>query len=535
MARLHATLTLLGKHTKELPVRTWPFVLGRSKECHLLLKGGVKVSRRHAELRFAEGRFVLVDLGSQNGTRVNGEKITRCILEDGDKIEIGKFELLISLVLEDQDGLRMKPPRNKPAPLPAPRPVPRSTPRPMSRPAPRATPRPAPPSSPAPLVVVVASSPAAEGATDTCDMHAVLARPLNPPPVPASTPPDAPAPVPSAPAGEKTTDYYDMSAVVGPPQGEGGSVIVRLGDLTGVPQSPLPKILLTGGAVAAVALACLLALRGSGGHSAPREFSFEQLCAALQLDATGRPLPEGVRLPGIPRRFDVRMRKGATMEWELLYPVSRFGSSDPEIFSVARVAAAEAGRPEHLSLTALTPGRAQLVLVDRRTSGWFSLGVEVQADGKWPPHWNDQDRRSAAERLKAEADLLLEAADANVPERAKALSRYQKVLRLCAGMSAPPPQLCAEAKERAAEIQKQIAALEEGLSRQVRAAIEGERWEEARDDVDRLLDLFPVEGSPGADEVWGRHGDWEKYRAYRSERARIEKVLRSIDSRQGRK
>jgi hypothetical protein len=47
------------------------FVIGRSQECDLAVPD-MTVSRRHAELRRAAGEWVLADLGSTNGTRVNG-------------------------------------------------------------------------------------------------------------------------------------------------------------------------------------------------------------------------------------------------------------------------------------------------------------------------------------------------------------------------------------------------------------------------------------------------------------------------------
>jgi len=64
-------------------------VLGRSPQCdvHLDEEG---VSRRHAMLeRTPEGNVQIVDLGSRNGTFVNGEPASRETLRDGDKIQIG--------------------------------------------------------------------------------------------------------------------------------------------------------------------------------------------------------------------------------------------------------------------------------------------------------------------------------------------------------------------------------------------------------------------------------------------------------------
>jgi hypothetical protein len=51
------------------------------------------VSRRHAEVRRQDGRFVLVDLGSTNGTRVNQSQIDERELEEGDRITVGRTVL----------------------------------------------------------------------------------------------------------------------------------------------------------------------------------------------------------------------------------------------------------------------------------------------------------------------------------------------------------------------------------------------------------------------------------------------------------
>jgi len=63
-------------------------VLGRSRECEVRL-GDADTSRRHAKIVCTGGRFVLHDLGSTNGTFVNGERIGQRELEPGDRLQIG--------------------------------------------------------------------------------------------------------------------------------------------------------------------------------------------------------------------------------------------------------------------------------------------------------------------------------------------------------------------------------------------------------------------------------------------------------------
>ncbi|HEX2026318.1 MAG TPA: FHA domain-containing protein, partial [Actinomycetota bacterium] len=50
-------------------------------------------SRRHAEIRRDGGDFVVVDLGSTNGTLVNDHPVSQATLEDGDRITIGRTVL----------------------------------------------------------------------------------------------------------------------------------------------------------------------------------------------------------------------------------------------------------------------------------------------------------------------------------------------------------------------------------------------------------------------------------------------------------
>jgi pSer/pThr/pTyr-binding forkhead associated (FHA) protein len=54
----------------------------------------VTVSRRHAEFRRDVGEFVVVDVGSLNGTYVNREPVDTAVLASGDEVQIGKFRLV---------------------------------------------------------------------------------------------------------------------------------------------------------------------------------------------------------------------------------------------------------------------------------------------------------------------------------------------------------------------------------------------------------------------------------------------------------
>jgi Protein of unknown function (DUF3662)/FHA domain len=67
-------------------------VIGRSRDCDIQLSD-VNVSRRHAELRQEGASYWIVDLGSTNGTEVNGKRVKRAKLRDGDTIMLGSTEL----------------------------------------------------------------------------------------------------------------------------------------------------------------------------------------------------------------------------------------------------------------------------------------------------------------------------------------------------------------------------------------------------------------------------------------------------------
>jgi DNA-binding winged helix-turn-helix (wHTH) protein len=68
-------------------------VLGRDPALEVCLESA-SVSRRHARVQIADGIAVLEDLGSKNGTFVNGQRITTAVqLSDRDEIDVGKVRL----------------------------------------------------------------------------------------------------------------------------------------------------------------------------------------------------------------------------------------------------------------------------------------------------------------------------------------------------------------------------------------------------------------------------------------------------------
>ncbi|MBD0348855.1 MAG: DUF3662 domain-containing protein [Thermoleophilia bacterium] len=68
-------------------------VIGRSKDCDIRLDDP-NVSRRHAEVRREGQTYWVVDLDSTNGVAVNGQRLKRSQLADGDRITVGSTELV---------------------------------------------------------------------------------------------------------------------------------------------------------------------------------------------------------------------------------------------------------------------------------------------------------------------------------------------------------------------------------------------------------------------------------------------------------
>ena len=63
-------------------------LLGRQESCDVVLSD-VSVSRRHARLLFRDGGWVIQDLDSTNGTKVNDVPVGRCQLHPGDRVALG--------------------------------------------------------------------------------------------------------------------------------------------------------------------------------------------------------------------------------------------------------------------------------------------------------------------------------------------------------------------------------------------------------------------------------------------------------------
>ena len=69
---------------------------GRVPDSHVVL-ADTSASRHHAEIQFTNGDYVLVDLGSTNGSRVNGSRVNRQALANGDRLTLGSINLVFRM------------------------------------------------------------------------------------------------------------------------------------------------------------------------------------------------------------------------------------------------------------------------------------------------------------------------------------------------------------------------------------------------------------------------------------------------------
>ncbi|NIS60303.1 MAG: FHA domain-containing protein [Proteobacteria bacterium] len=79
----------LGKQYELGPKRT---LIGRTDRSDIIIDDS-SVSREHASIERKDGRFILEDLKSTNGTFINSEFVDVCVLNHGDKIRIGNTVL----------------------------------------------------------------------------------------------------------------------------------------------------------------------------------------------------------------------------------------------------------------------------------------------------------------------------------------------------------------------------------------------------------------------------------------------------------
>lgn len=96
---------------REVIIPVAEFSIGRGEECHLRPRSDA-ISRRHCVIAVNEGEVLLRDLGSKNGTYVNGERVEGSrVLQPGDQLQVGplQFELVVDHAL---GGVKRPAPRD---------------------------------------------------------------------------------------------------------------------------------------------------------------------------------------------------------------------------------------------------------------------------------------------------------------------------------------------------------------------------------------------------------------------------------------
>jgi two-component system cell cycle response regulator len=86
-------IVLAGPNVGEMYEIDSNLVIGRGREADVRVQGD-GISRKHAGIRVTADQVVFEDLGSTNGSFVNGERVTQRVLEEGDKIQIGTSVIL---------------------------------------------------------------------------------------------------------------------------------------------------------------------------------------------------------------------------------------------------------------------------------------------------------------------------------------------------------------------------------------------------------------------------------------------------------
>jgi pSer/pThr/pTyr-binding forkhead associated (FHA) protein len=90
--------------------------IGRHDDCQIRIKSS-QVSRRHCELFEAGGKLAIRDLGSSNGTFVNGKKITgQQVLKSGDELTVGTVTLRVSKLGQEAPAAPQSSPASTPKP-----------------------------------------------------------------------------------------------------------------------------------------------------------------------------------------------------------------------------------------------------------------------------------------------------------------------------------------------------------------------------------------------------------------------------------
>jgi len=99
--QIYAWLVEMGKSGHRYALEGDDVTIGRGTACEIRLSDP-KVSRSHARVVLESGEAILEDLRSAHGVWVNGQKIDKIKLADGDKIQLGDTHFVLEI---EQDSI----------------------------------------------------------------------------------------------------------------------------------------------------------------------------------------------------------------------------------------------------------------------------------------------------------------------------------------------------------------------------------------------------------------------------------------------
>jgi len=113
---MDVNLVLLKKNgsQKVFPLPSEVTTIGRRRSCDLHIPLA-SVSKKHCQLHLDSGVLKLRDLGSRNGTNLNGKPVDEAVIRSGDFIEVGPLKFQVQIGNPPKDSSASAKPRQKPA------------------------------------------------------------------------------------------------------------------------------------------------------------------------------------------------------------------------------------------------------------------------------------------------------------------------------------------------------------------------------------------------------------------------------------
>jgi pSer/pThr/pTyr-binding forkhead associated (FHA) protein len=85
-----------GGRTREVVIEAGGLTIGRAEDNDVVAHD-LRVSRHHGRIVGRRGTLIYLDLGSTNGSKVNGEPVTEVVLGVGDRLQVGDTALVLEV------------------------------------------------------------------------------------------------------------------------------------------------------------------------------------------------------------------------------------------------------------------------------------------------------------------------------------------------------------------------------------------------------------------------------------------------------